>query len=135
MPHLQLAFIPPVTCISKSCYTKLKLTRGETDVDAGVPVWVAMSHTVSGLGETMREKDFGVGPYKPPRLLRIRSAPAARPQPSGVRFVRSPSRGSTGGSQDTLNQTYTASLVRTQGALIRKEVCTGGPPAAPAAYT
>ena len=114
-------------------HAKVKL---ETDVDAaGVPAWVAMSHTVSGLGETMREKDFGVGPYKPPRLLRIRSAPAARPQPSGVRFVRSPSRGSTGGSQDTLNQTYTASLVRTQGALIRKEVCTGGPPAAPAAYT
>ena len=34
-----------------------------------------------------------------------------------------------------LNQNYTASLVRTQGALIRKEVCTGGPHAAPAAYT
>lgn len=102
----------------------MKLTPSETDVDAGV---VAMSHTVSGLGETMREKDFGVGPYKPPRLLRIRSAPPARPQPSGVRFVRSPSRGSTGGSQDTLNQTYTASLVRTQGALIRKEVCTSRP--------
>ena len=113
---------------TKSCYTRSE--TGERDRRR-----LAMSHTVSGLGETMREKDFGVGPYKPPRLLRIRSAPAARPQPSGVRFVRSPSRGSTGGSQDTLNQTYTASLVRTQGALIRKEVCTGGPHAAPAAYT
>ncbi len=123
---------------TQSCYTANCETENhsETDVDAaGVPVWVAMSHTVSGLGETMREKDFGVGPCKPPRLLRIRSAPSARPQPSGVRFVRSPSRGSTGGSPDTLNQTYTASLVRTQGALIRKEVCTGGPHAAPAAYT
>merc|ERR1719149_130503 len=79
-------------------------------------------HTVSGLGGTMREKDFGVGPHKPPRLLRIQSAPPARPQPSGVRFIRSPSRGSIGGSQDTLNQSYSASLVRTQGALIRKEV-------------
>ena len=93
----------------------------------GAIALVGMSHTVSGLGGSMREKDFGVGPYKPPRLLRIHSAPPARPQPSGVRFVRSPSRGSIGASQDTLNQNYSAELVRTQGSLIRNEVCTSAP--------
>ena len=111
----------------ENCFMKLfHLSEGDSRLV------VRSMHTVTGLGGSMREKDFGVGDYKPPRLLRARTAPPTRPQPSGVRFVRSPSRGSCGGSTDTLNQSFSASVVRTQGALIRKEVSTSGPPATPA---